>query len=90
MWFNIHIGIDTPPHSSKDSNVSPKVKTMKEKKDGVCYLACSTSKIEGGVRTMGWGLGWMTRGSIIHKDMHKQTHNTHHDPDLGKLSFSPL
>jgi hypothetical protein len=48
---------NTPPHSLKDSNVSLKVKTMKEKKVGVYSLACSTSGVKGYVGALGWGLG---------------------------------
>jgi hypothetical protein len=61
---------DTPPHSLKDLNVSLKVKTTK-KKVGVHSLACSTSGVEGHARALKWGLGRVTRRSIIHKDLHK-------------------
>ncbi len=62
---------DTPPHSFKDSNASPKVETMKEEGIGVHSLACNTLGVEGHVEALGWGLGWMISGSIIHKNLHK-------------------
>jgi hypothetical protein len=61
---------DTPPHSLKDSNASPKVETMKEGV-GVCSLTHSTSGVEGCAGVPRWGLGRVTSGSIIHKNMHK-------------------
>jgi len=57
--------IDAPPHSLKDSNASSKVKTMKEKKIGVCFLARNTLKIEGRVGALRWGLERLTSESII-------------------------
>ncbi len=45
---------DAPPHSLKDSNASPKVKTMKGV--GVCSLTHSTSWVEGCVGAPRWGL----------------------------------
>jgi hypothetical protein len=59
-----------PPHSLKDSNASPKMKTTKEIV-GVHSLVCNISKVEGCARALGWGLGKMTSGSIIHIDLHK-------------------
>jgi hypothetical protein len=44
----------TPPSSLMDSIVSPKVKTLKGEGVGVCFLACSTSGVEGLVRASGW------------------------------------
>ncbi len=41
---NIH---DAPPHSLKDSNLNPNVKTIK--RVGLCSLTPSTSKVEGHV-----------------------------------------
>jgi len=35
-------------------------------------MACSTSGVEGHVGALGWGLGRMTSGSIIHRDLHKR------------------
>jgi hypothetical protein len=61
---------DAPPHSLKNSNVNPKVKT-KKKGVGVCSLACSTSKVERCVGALGWGLGQVTSRSIIHTNLHK-------------------
>jgi len=55
----------------KDSNVSPKVETTKEKGVGERSLVCSTSKVEGRVRASGWGLRQMINGSIIHMNLHK-------------------
>jgi len=37
---------------------------------GVCYLAWSTSGVEGRARALGWGLGKVTSKSIIHVNMH--------------------
>jgi hypothetical protein len=62
---------DTPPHSLKDSNANPKMKTTKEEEVGVCSLVRSTLGLEGCARTLGWGLGRMTSRSIIHIDLHK-------------------
>jgi hypothetical protein len=47
---------DTPPHSLKNSNASPKVETM-EKRVEVHFLARSTLGVEGHARDPGWGLG---------------------------------
>jgi hypothetical protein len=54
-----------------DSTVSPKVKTMEEKKVGTRSLAYNTSGVERCVGVLGWGLGQVTIGSIIHIDLHK-------------------
>jgi len=62
--------INAPPHSLKDSNVSPKVKTMEEKKVSVRFLTCSISKVKRRVRIPKWGLGWMISESIIHMDLY--------------------
>jgi hypothetical protein len=62
---------DAPPHSLKDSNANPKVETTKEKRVRVCSLARNISRIEGCVGALGWGLGRMTSGSIIHMNLHK-------------------
>jgi hypothetical protein len=48
--------IDTPPNPLKDSNASPKVKTI-EKGFGVYSLTCNTSRVEGRAKAQGWGLG---------------------------------
>ncbi len=73
MPLHIHmvLGINTPPHSLKDSNASPKVKTTKGVR--VHSLACNTSELKGHVRVLGWGLGQMTSTSIIHTNLHKPT-----------------
>jgi hypothetical protein len=44
---------------------------MEGKKIGACSLARSTSRVERCVVALGWGLGRMTSGSIIHMDLHK-------------------
>jgi hypothetical protein len=53
----IHCKSDAPPHSLKNSNVSPEVEIAEEKGGGVCSLICDTSKIEGRAKALGWGLG---------------------------------
>jgi hypothetical protein len=63
--------IVTPPHSLKDLNVSPKVETSKEKGIGVHSLACSTLGVKGHAKVLGWGLGWIKSGLIIHMNLHK-------------------
>ncbi len=62
---------DEPLNSLTYSNANPKVKTMEEEGIGVHSLACSTLVVNGHVRALGWGLGWMINGSIIHTDLHK-------------------
>jgi hypothetical protein len=61
---------DAPPHSLKDSNVSPKMKGVEEVV-GVCSLACSTSGVKGCAGILGWGLRRVTSRSIIHTNLHK-------------------
>jgi hypothetical protein len=60
-----------PPHSLDDSNANPKLKTLEEKGIGVRSLVCSTSQVEGCGGVSGWGLRRITRGSIIHTNLHK-------------------
>jgi hypothetical protein len=48
----------------------PNVKTMKGG-IGVCSLTRSTLGVEGHVGAPGWGLKQVTRGSIIHTNLHK-------------------
>jgi hypothetical protein len=48
--------IDAPPHSLKNSNASPKMKTTKEKGIGVHFLMHNISKVEGYARALKWGL----------------------------------
>jgi hypothetical protein len=62
---------DTPPHSLKNSNVNPKVEITKEKIVGVCSLVCNISRVEWHAKALGWGLGRMISGSIIHIHLHK-------------------
>jgi hypothetical protein len=59
---------NAPPHSLKDSNVSPKVET---KGIGVHYLACNILGENMCVRVPKWGLGQVTSKSIIQMNMHK-------------------
>jgi hypothetical protein len=40
---------DTPPNSLKDSNASPKKKTMQEEGVEVCSLVCNTSGVRKGM-----------------------------------------
>jgi hypothetical protein len=61
---------DALPNSLIDSNANPKVKTLEEGV-GARFLTCSISRVEGRVGALGWGLGQVTSGSIIHKDLHK-------------------
>jgi len=48
-----------------------KSKQWKKNKIWVCSLAYNTLGVEGRVETLGWGLGLMTSGSIIHMNLHK-------------------
>ncbi len=58
-----------------DSTASPKVTTMKGKgkgkEVGAHILACSTSRVEGHARALGWGLRRLTSKLIIDRDLHK-------------------
>ncbi len=62
---------DTPPNSLYDSNANLKVKTSKEERMGICFLIRNTSGVKGRVGAPGWGLGWVTSGSIIRMDLYK-------------------
>jgi hypothetical protein len=62
--------VDAPSNFLKDSNVSTKVKTI-EKRVGVRSLTHNGLGSEGRAGTLGWGLGQVTRESIIHMDLHK-------------------
>ncbi len=64
LWFNI-------VHDLINSTASPKVKTTKGEGIGVRSLTHSISKVKGCAGALGWGLGQMTSGSIIHTDLHK-------------------
>jgi hypothetical protein len=57
-WGKCHNNMidDAPPHSLKDSNVNPKMKTMEEGRVGVRSLIHNTSKVEGCAGALGWGL----------------------------------
>jgi hypothetical protein len=73
--FGVHIMVvidaPPPPHSLKDSNASPQVEIMEEEKTQVRSLAYNTLGVEGRVEALGWGLGQMTSGSIIHTNLLK-------------------
>jgi hypothetical protein len=62
---------DAPPHSLKNSYVSPKVETIKKEGIGVHSLVCNILGAEGHVGASRWGLGRVTSRSIIHMNMHK-------------------
>jgi hypothetical protein len=53
-----------------DSTTSPKVKAM-EGGVGAHSMAHNTSRVEGHVRVLGWGLGRLTSKSITHTDLQK-------------------
>ncbi len=63
--------IDVPSKSWIDSIASPKVRTTKRQGVGAHSMSPSTSKVEGRIGALGWGLGRVTSGSIIPKDLHK-------------------
>jgi hypothetical protein len=44
---------------------------MKGERSVVHSLACSISRVEGHAGALGWGLGQVISGSIIHMDLHK-------------------
>jgi len=68
----------THPHSLKDKkyknefieNMNLKMQIAKEGV-GICSLACNTLGVKGCDGALGWGLGRMTSGLIIHTDLHK-------------------
>jgi len=62
---------DAPPHSLKDSNASPKMKTMKKEGVAVRSLVRNTLGVKRHAKPLGWGLKRMTNGLIIHIDLHK-------------------
>jgi hypothetical protein len=47
------------------------MKTLKGLRVAVRSLACSISGLEGCAGALGWGLGRLTSGSIIHTNLHK-------------------
>jgi hypothetical protein len=68
----MHQGItNIAPNSLINSIVNPNVKTTKKEGTRVRSLIRSTSGVEGHVEALGWGLGQMTSGSIIHMNLHK-------------------
>jgi len=54
-----------------DSTVSLKVKITEKERVGACSLVCNTSGVKGCVRAPRWGLGRVTRNSIIHTNLYK-------------------
>jgi len=62
---------DAPPHSLKDLNASPRVKTMEEKGVRVRSLTHNILGVEGHARVPKWGFGQVISGSIIHMNLHK-------------------
>jgi hypothetical protein len=54
-----------------DSIANLKVKIVKGKKVGACFLVLNTLGVEGRVGALGWGPGRLTSKSIIHTDLHK-------------------
>jgi hypothetical protein len=68
-FFLVHNHYDAPPHSLKDSNASPKVKTV-DKRIGIRSVARNILGVEGRAETPRWGLGRVTSESIIHTDLH--------------------
>jgi hypothetical protein len=54
-----------------DSTTSPKMKTMEGEGIVARSLTCSTLKVEGRARILGWGLGRSTSKSMIHTDLQK-------------------
>ncbi len=70
LYFEI-ASINAPTNSLKDSNESPKMKTMEEEGIGVHSLVQITLGVRECVRALGWGLGRVTSESIIHMDLHK-------------------
>jgi hypothetical protein len=65
------ISINTPSSSLMDSITSPNVKTTKGEKIRAHSLICNTSRVEGGVGALGWGLRKLISKSIIHTELHK-------------------
>ncbi len=61
----------THPKFFDGFNANPKVKTIKKQGVRVCFLVRSTSRVEGHVGALRWGLGQMTNRLIIHSDLHK-------------------
>jgi hypothetical protein len=62
---------DAPPNSLLNSTTSLHVKTMEGQGIGARFLTCSTSGEKGHVGAPRWGLGRVTRKSIIYMDWHK-------------------
>ncbi len=59
------------PSSLINSTMNPNVKTMKGYGVGVHSLTHNSLGVEGLVGTSGWGLRWVTSGSISHMELHK-------------------
>jgi hypothetical protein len=62
---------DTPPNSWIDSTTSSKMKTTEGQEVGARSIVHNTLGVEGCAKASGWGLGWVTHGSIIHMALHK-------------------
>jgi hypothetical protein len=62
---------DAPPSFFDGLITNPKVETSQGDGVGVRSLACSTSRVEGHARALGWWLGGLTSSSITHTDLHK-------------------
>jgi len=58
-----------------DSSASPKMKTTKRKGVKVRSLAHNTSRVEGCVGALGWGLRRLRSKLITHTDLHKLNNN---------------
>jgi hypothetical protein len=56
---------------------------MEEKGVGIYFLILSNSKVQGRVKALGWGLGRMTSGSIIHTNLHKPSWLVHGWSNFG-------
>ncbi len=75
--FHVHIDVfqltigDAPLNSWIDSNVSPKVKTIKGQGIRAHSLIHNISGVEGRAGTLVCRLGRTTSKSIIHMDLHK-------------------
>ncbi len=72
-YFLIHIrtSLCTPTLLERLKCEFKSENNRRKKKVGVHSLICNTSGVEGCVGAQGWGLRWMTSGSIIHTNLHK-------------------
>jgi hypothetical protein len=65
---------DAPPNSLMGSIVNLKVTPMEGEWARASSLARNTSRVEGQVGTLGWGLGRLISKSITHTHLHKPNH----------------